>query len=148
MYFIKIRLDRSLGQLQKRMQKMVEDMLSLRGPFLSTSESEWAPEVDIYETDAHLFVVVNLAGVKKEAVEVSFCAPFLRIRGKRGNLNESGSSLKYHQLEMGRGDFERVCRLPVSVEEEESEASCEDGLLTIRMKKRKRARSVSVEVSA
>ena len=146
MSFIKVRLDRNLCQLQRRMEKIMDEMMSLRGPFLSTADTEWSPEVDIYETNTHLFVVIGLAGVNREDIDVTFCSPFLRVRGNRGSLNGAGELLKYHQLEMGRGEFERIFRLPAAVEQEEMEALYEDGLLTIRMKKGNRSHPVSVEI--
>lgn len=145
---IKIRLDRSLGQLHKRMQKMMDEMMGLRCPILSTAETEWTPEVDLYETESHLFAVFNLAGVKKEDIEISFCSPYLRVKGKRRNAAPVVSVVRHHKLEMGRGEFERICRLPAAVEEEDAEASYEDGLLAVRMKKKKKPRSLSVEIKS
>ena len=146
MYLIKVRVDRSLGHLQRKMQKMMDDMMNLRRPVLSACESGWTPEGDMYETERDLFLIVNLAGVKKEEIEVSFHENCLRIRGQRVQPVPTDNLVKYHKLEMGHGDFERVFNIPAVVEEDGMEAAYEDGLLTVRMAKRNRPRSVPVRV--
>ena len=146
MYFIKVRYDRRRGDLHNKMQKMMHDMMNVRRPLFSTPEMDWMPEGDIYETEGDVFLVLNAAGVKKEDIEVTFHDIYLRIRGRRLRMLPAGLPVKYHQIEIGHGDFERIFRIPEQVDKDHIEASYEDGLLTVRMKKRKKPRSVSVKI--
>ena len=62
----------------------------------------------------------------------------MKINGTRDHKSPSGSPTHYHQLEMGYGKFERIFYLPVNIENEGIEAFCENGLLTVRMKKKEK----------
>jgi HSP20 family protein len=103
------------------------------------------PESDIYETEDHIYLIVNVAGVAKENMEVDFCNNVVRVAGVRSTMLPPGIPAQYHQLEMGQGDFERFFRIPAAVDDEDIEAVHGDGLLSIRMKKARRSRSVEVK---
>lgn len=139
MYIIKVRPDRKLGSLRDNMQKIMDEMLNLSRPVLSPSDTSWTPEADIYETEHEIFVVVNLAGVQKDDIEVTFHNNRLRIAGNRLRILPAGSATHFHHLEIGRGEFDRVLRIPVQVENSGIKASYVDGLLTVRMKKRSKS---------
>ena len=146
MYFIKVRFDRNLGDLHNRMQKLMDEVLNLARPVLSASDRGWTPEADMYETEDEIFLLVNLAGVRTEDIEVSFHENYLRIEGKRLQSTPPGMLVRYHQLEMGHGSFERIFRIPAVIDEDGIEASYADGLLTIRMRKDRKPRGVFVKV--
>jgi HSP20 family protein len=141
MYIVKVRLARDIGGLYRRMNRMMDDMMNLNRPVLSRSGEGWNPEADIIETEEELRIHVNLAGVTKEHIEISYDETYLRIEGKRESGIPGGEGARYHQMEMGFGSFERVFSLPVPIDPKHIEASFLDGLLTIRMKKPDRNRT-------
>jgi HSP20 family molecular chaperone IbpA len=57
-----------------------------------------------------------------------------------------GTAVRYHHLEFSYGDFERVFRLPVAIDEAHVEAACSDGLLTVKIKKTKRPEGIHVSI--
>ncbi len=147
MYFIKVKFDRRLGDLQQRMQKLMDEMLNLTRPILPATGSGWVPEADMYETESDIFLIVNLAGVDKEDIEVSFYDHFLSISGRREPRIPRDIPVRHHLLEMGSGSFERIFRIPALIDPENIEASLQDGLLTIQMKKKiRRAHDVVVKI--
>jgi HSP20 family protein len=148
MYSIKVRFDRTFEDLNHKVRKLMDEMINLPRPLLSIHDAEWAPEADMFETGDEIFLVVSLAGVRKESIEVSFYENHLRIEGKRAQCIPPGTPIRYHQLEMGHGNFERVFRLPIMTDENKMEASYSDGLLTVQIKKSQEARSISVEVTS
>ena len=148
MYFIKVRLDPNLRGLHDKMQRMMSEMINMSRPLLSTSQSGWSPEADMYETEEEIFLFVNLAGVRREDIEVSYDLNYLRIGGKRTRTIPAGMLARYHQLEIGHGEFERVFRLPAVIDQDQMEASYEDGLLTVRIKKLKERRRVYVKIES
>ena len=75
----------------------------------------------------------------------SFHKNYLHVEGKRIHSIPPNVPVRYHQIEIGHGKFERMFRIPATVDEEQIQASYADGLLTIRMKKEKRPHSVPVE---
>jgi len=147
MYFIKVRLDRNLEELQHKMRRVMGEMANYRRPVISRTDMGWTPETDLYETGNEIFLEVNLAGVKREDIEVSFCDKFLRIAGRRTGTDQTETVTRYHQLEIDRGNFERVFRLPTEIDEDQVQASYADGLLIIKIKKKKVPKSVYVKIN-
>ena len=148
MYFIKVKFDRNLGDFRSKVQNLMDEMLNVNRPVLSPLDTNWTPEADMYETENEMVLVMNLGGVRKEQVEVSFYDNHLSVEGKRVHSIPPGTLVRYHQLEMGYGDFERVFRIPTAIDENEIEASYADGLLTVRMKKRKKPHNFSIELKS
>jgi HSP20 family protein len=146
MYFIKVRPNRDLARVDSNMQQFMNEVMNLTRPVLSPSSSAWMPETDMYETGDEVIMIMNLAGVRKEYIDVSFHKNYLHVEGKRIHSIPPNVPVRYHQMEIGHGKFERMFRIPATVDEEQIQASYADGLLTIRMKKEKRPRSVPVEV--
>jgi HSP20 family protein len=147
MHLIKVRIDHNIGGLHKRMQSIMDEMLNLGRPLLPLSDTGWVPEADMYETSDHIILVVNLAGVNIEDIGVVFHQNHLRIDGKRHLPAHADTSARYHQLEIGYGDFERIFRIPAVIESEHIEASVANGMLTVRMKKQK-PRNVHVDIES
>jgi HSP20 family protein len=147
MYLIKVKFDRNLRVLQNKMQDLMDEMLHLKQPVMASSLKDWTPEGDMYETGEDIIILLNLAGVDKSYIAVSFHESHLRVEGKRILNIANGTPVRYHQLEMGHGDFERTFRIPAAIDEDKIEASYADGLLTVRMRKAKRPHSVSVKLN-
>ena len=103
--------------------------------------SIWMPPTDVYETEDHLVVKVELAGMREEDFEVSVEDQVLLIRGHRPDLNERRA---YHQMEIRFGKFEIAIDLPVAVDLDQATAEYKDGFLTIIFPK-KRATQIEVE---
>jgi len=133
MYTVKVRLARDIEGLYERMNRMMDEVLNLNRPLFSQSGTGWIPEADVVETEDHLDVRVNLAGVPKEDIEVAFDESYLRVEGRRKPDVPPGSRARYHRLEMGSGRFERIFRVPVRIDPDHIEATLVDGILTVRM---------------
>lgn len=148
MYFIKARLDRTLGEIPEKMQRLFNEMmrLSINRTFLADSQFGWTPEADLYETDQELVLTVNLAGVRKEDIEVSFHGNSLRVSGKRSSGYRENRPDRFILLEMGAGEFERIFRLPHRIDDNAIEASFSEGILTVRMRRQKKPVATHVEI--
>lgn len=96
----------------------------------------WCPPVDVSEHENELVVTMELAGGRREDVEVECRGDTLVIRGeKRSERSEHHEQL--HYVERTYGAFTRSVPLPTSVDPASAEASFEDGVLTIRIRKRR-----------
>jgi HSP20 family protein len=90
----------------------------------------WQPHVDVYESESAFVVVVELAGVPVEKVEISVSDRKLRISGVR--LPQfRGRANQFYRLEVAYGPFERVVELPGAIEVQGAEAQARDGLVEI-----------------
>jgi len=150
MYIIKVKFDRRPRLLQDRMHRLMEEVLRITRPVFSPTDSGWTPEADMYETEESILLIVNVAGVAKEDIEVSYYDGYLSIAGKRVLTFPSGPPIRHHQLEIGSGAFERVFRIPSSVDPDRIEATLQDGLLTIQLPKIKavRKKDLIIEVDS
>jgi HSP20 family protein len=111
----------------------------------------WTPAVDMYETDAEIVVVFELAGIDTQRTEVHAEPHLLTVRGvrreRRGPLATADERRTYHALEIAYGRFERSLRLPPGIDTNAAQASYRDGFLEITLPKRV-PHQVPIEVEA
>ena len=103
----------------------------------------WRPPTDVYETDTSAVVKVEIAGVKKGDVEISFANRILTVRGTR---RDPADKLTYQQMEINYGGFRTDVFLPWTVKEKDIEASYEDGFLVIILPKARGKHRVPITV--
>lgn len=106
----------------------------------------WMPTVDIFETDAHEFVVkADLPDVKREDISLTFENNVLTVRGER-KFSDEVKRENYHRVERQYGSFTRSFTVPPTTDATRIAASFKDGVLTIRMPQREEARPKQIEV--
>jgi HSP20 family protein len=96
---------------------------------------DWAPAVDICEMPDSYEVIVELAGVKHDEIEVYTQHHQLTIAGWRGDPTPR-TKVCVHQMEIEQGQFCRRLRLPGDADDESISAQFHDGLLFISIAKR------------
>jgi len=94
--------------------------------------SVWTPPTDVYETDEHFIVRVEVAGMRDEDFEVAIENNTLLISGHRP---DSGERRAYHQMEIRFGKFEIAIDIPVTINLEHATAEYKDGFLMIQLPK-------------
>lgn len=94
--------------------------------------SVWNPPTDVYETEAHLTIKVEVAGMRDEDFVVAIEKNILMISGTRPDQSERRA---YHQMEIMYGKFEIAIQLPVELDIDTSRAEYKDGFLTIILPK-------------
>jgi HSP20 family protein len=109
-------------------------------------EKAWKPVCDIYECTDHFSVVVDLAGVDEEKVEVMLHGRLLTIRGNRKQFRPASMSNTY-MIEINYGDFERIIELPVDVDPDATRAIYRRGFLEIILPKVEGGGSRGVDIS-
>ncbi len=92
------------------------------------------PAVDVYETDADVIVVVEMAGIADEEIELEVDGVSLTVRGHRRPVRE-GPRRAYSQMEISHGTFERIIRLPSEVNADSAQALYRSGMLEIVLPK-------------
>lgn len=90
----------------------------------------WQPNVDVYQTEDAVVVIVELAGVQADAVDISIDGRVLRMGGTRAPRFLPGHH-QFYQLEIPQGAFERTVQLPAPVDGEHAEANYREGFLEI-----------------
>ncbi|SFL94110.1 Hsp20/alpha crystallin family protein [Marinobacter zhejiangensis] len=109
------------------------------------SRSDWAPAVDIKETDSSFTIEAELPGMNREDVKVTVHDGVLTIQGERKKEDESGDK-KHHRIERFYGSFTRRFTLPDNVNQTDIGASFKDGLLTLTLNKQEPQEPKAIEV--
>lgn len=92
------------------------------------------PPVDVYLTETDVVVVMEIAGIPEEEIEIEVEGRRMLIRGERKAL--SGPARRaYFQMEIGNGPFQRDIFLPAEVNPEMLKAVYKDGILEITLPK-------------
>lgn len=107
----------------------------------------WVPAVDIFETtQKDVVVTVDLPGMKREDIKVTFENNILSIEGDR-QISQEVEREQFHRVERGYGSFRRSFSLPATVDVGRVEANYQDGVLTIRLPRREEARPKHIKVN-
>jgi len=99
---------------------------------LTRQHKVWRPPTDVYETDSHVIVKVEIAGMREEDFSVSLNAQVLSIGGVR---RDPAEKLAYQQMEIPYGQFETEVHIPWTVEEDTIKATYQDGFLVVLLPK-------------
>jgi HSP20 family protein len=98
-----------------------------------------APKFDVTETEHDFFIVGEIPGVKsKELVSFEWLEDqTLFVRGHTDSLEaeQKGDKVKKLHIERHVGNFERSFTLPTRADPKSLEATLEDGLLKIHVRK-------------
>lgn len=97
--------------------------------------SHWQPETNIYETSEGYHVEMELPGVERKDVALTFEDGELNIKGKRERY-ELSEHMTQHWSERPSGNFERTFQFGEKVNADSIQAVLENGVLCISLKKK------------
>lgn len=109
------------------------------------SRSDWAPAVDIKETQEAFNIEAELPGMSKDDVKVTVQDGVLSIQGERKHEEETNDK-KHHRIERVYGSFLRRFTLPENVDENSIRANFKDGILSLTLTKAEPAEPKAIEV--
>jgi HSP20 family protein len=119
-----------IGEIHRRMEHVVSSVIHGLEHFVSARG--WVPRLDMHETEAGLFVTLELPGVEREDIDVTLQGAYLRIVGVR-HAPATKTCVRWHQMEISYGPFERAIVLPWEVDPEGMNATYRDGFLHIEI---------------
>jgi HSP20 family protein len=134
--YIKIRFGDDLDRTGSRFEEAVENMFRSMGPMFSIGERSWKPQMDVYETADEIILLAELAGIRKDDLDIEVNSKAIKIAGGR-KIKSGSESCKYRLAEIQYGNFERIIMLPGLIDPEKVDASFQDGFLTVRLSKKK-----------
>lgn len=108
-------------------------------------KTDWAPMVDITENKDAFVIKAELPGIKKEDVKVSVQDGVLTLQGER-NYENTEDDDKRHRVERFYGHFSRSFTLPEHVDDENIQASYQDGVLELTLPKQEKTKPRAIEV--
>jgi HSP20 family protein len=151
MTLVKFNPMRDLVDFEREFNRMFN---SLEGRFGISKSNEndnayenavWMPLTDIYEDKDKYSFKLDLPGIKKEDVKMSFVDGKLSISGERSQESEHKDS-KCHRIERSFGKYYRSFNLPEHVQSEKINAEFKDGQLTISVPKPEEVKPKEIEI--
>ena len=129
-------------KIEAEINKIMGEVFFQKKELIGLDES-WIPYVDISERENDVTVRIELPGVEQRDIAIMLHNSRIEIKGiKKENLTQG--KIKYHQLEREYGSFRRFIFLPSAVVPEKAQATLENGVLTIALKKYKRKKEKEV----
>ena len=127
-------------RLRSEINRVFDDLLG--SPFTNRSlfgenmsALEWAPALDVHETDNDFVINVELPGIDPKDVELTIDNNVLTVRGEKRTERKEDDQRRFHIVERTYGQFIRSFRLPKDVDESKIEANFEHGVLTVAIPK-------------
>jgi HSP20 family protein len=105
----------------------------------------WSPALDLYQNNDNIVAMVELPGMRKEEIEISFHDGILTISGER--MRESKNGEKAERTERYVGAFRRSITLPTRVDANKVSATYVDGILTVTLPKAEEVKPKQIPVS-
>ena len=115
-------------------------------PAQSSFFSGWNPTLDVYDEKDRFLVSVELPGMKKEEINLSYQDGVLTVSGERKHERE-GKEGETFRSERYFGKFQRSVSLPASVDSAKITANYKDGVLQIELPKAEEAKPKQIQVN-
>lgn len=94
------------------------------------SETHWVPNTDVYVTETGLVIKVELAGMRKEDLQLGIEGNKVRISGNRPDGCRA-PKCKFLVMEINYGAFESVIELPEGYNLSQAKAAYQNGFLRV-----------------
>lgn len=151
MTLIKYNPSRNLLEFEREFNRMFNsfgDRFGLTKSKETDTEYEnavWMPLTDIYEDKDKFTLKIDLPGIKKEDVKISYTNGNLNISGERVQESENKDA-KCHRMEKSYGKYFRSFSLPELIQADKINAEFNNGQLTITVPKAEEAKPKEIEI--
>ena len=125
---------RELDDMSTRLSRLAGIVPRRSGDDAGTYFADWAPAMDVQETDKEYLIKADLPDVKKEDVKVAFEEGVLSVEGERKQEKEEQGK-KFHRIERAYGKFVRRMAMPTDVDAGKIAAEFKDGVLNVHLPK-------------
>jgi len=139
---------RELMNLEKEFSKLFNTFGSRFGLRENGDDFEnavWSPLTDISEDNDKYVLSMDIPGVEKKDVKISYKNGSIIVSGERKQESEEKSS-KYHRIERAYGKYYREFMLPEKIVEDKIEAKFKDGTLTVTIPKAEEAKPREIDI--
>jgi HSP20 family protein len=151
MTLVKFNPMRDLVDFEREFNKMFNAFENRFGITRSKDEDNeyenavWMPLTDIFEDKDKYTLKLDLPGIKKDDVKISYVDGRLSISGERIQESEHKDA-KCHRIERSFGKYYRSFNLPEHVQSDKINAEFKDGQLTITVPKSEEAKPKEIEI--
>lgn len=140
---------KDLLSIKERVDRLFDDIMNEGRQEPAQSSGCWSPRVDIYETEEHFVVNAEVPGVNQDDLSIQLNRNVLTISGYRPLYSEITKQQDgtFHRIECSYGKFKRSFSLPDTIEHNNIKALLKDGVLQIKIPKKKTvlSRQITIE---
>jgi HSP20 family protein len=112
----------------------------------SYSETYWVPNTDVYVTEGSLVIKVELAGMRKEDLELTVEGNRLKISGQRPDGCRA-PKCTFLVMEINYGAFESIIEVPAGYDLSQAKASYQNGFLRVDVPELAQPLSKTISIS-
>jgi len=98
----------------------------------AAGQTHWIPNTDVYVADETLVIKVELAGMRREDLELTIDGNRLMISGQRPDGSRT-SKCKFLVVEINYGPFECVIEIPSGYDLSKARAAYQNGFLNVEV---------------
>jgi HSP20 family protein len=94
------------------------------------TEAHWIPNTDVYIADSGLVIKVELAGMRREDLELTMEGHRIKVSGQRPD-DCRATKCKFLVMEINYGPFQSVIEIPSGYDLKQARAAYQNGFLRI-----------------
>lgn len=122
------------SELADDLRELFDELAATLPRHHRAASGECRPTLDVLETDDTVEVLVDVAGIPREAIRVIFRDGVLLVAGEKAPV-AAESPRSFHLVEREFGRFARAVRLKGAFDVRQSRATVRDGELTVVLRK-------------
>lgn len=126
--------NRTLRNLQREVDNIFDRFFGRTDSGDRGTSAVWSPSTDLVETDDDFRLRLDVPGMRTEDISINLQNRTLTVNGERTSARANETE-EFVRMERAFGSFHRTFTLPDAVDEENIEATYENGVLTIRVPK-------------
>ncbi len=136
-----------LMSLRQAMDRLFEDSFVRPSRALEAFGEVAAPALNVYQTPKEVVVKAALPGLKPEDVSIDLTGDTLTVKGE-SKAEQEIKKEDYLYQERRYGAFSRSVILPSGLKTDKTEATMEDGVLTLTIPKAEEIKPKTIKVKA
>lgn len=135
-----------LHQMQREIDRLFHGFFQATDGNGETKTAVWSPRVDFVENEEAYMILLDLPGMTKDDLEISFQEGRLTVSGDRP-VHTWDDGVSAVRLERASGPFYRSFHLPKMVADDKIEARFEHGVLRIDVPKAEESKPRRIQIS-
>jgi HSP20 family protein len=139
--------NRNLNSLQNEIDRVFDRFFPSREQTQESSSSRavWRPQMDLTETDESYRLHLDMPGMSKDELKISYQDNELVVSGERESTHTDEDE-EFVRVERSFGQFRRSFTLPRTVDADNIDATYDNGVLTVTVPKTEKVKPRQIEI--
>ena len=129
-----------------RLNRLFRESYNSEGPEEALTTTNYAPPVDIYESEHNITLKIDVPGIDEKDIDVRIEGNTLTVHGER-KIEKEEKEENFRRVERQYGSFTRSFTLPSSVDSAQVSADYNQGVLKIKLAKKAEAKPKQIRVN-